>query len=138
MPAYSFQKQFVGPVERGEKTHTIRSKRKLRPKPGQRFVGYYAQRTKQCRKLVDSNITRVQDIIIEVVKREAVYRNGDWTIQNILRIEVDGETLALDEMETLAVRDGFPDLFTMGLFWPIDQCPFFGDLIHWRYPGEQS
>jgi hypothetical protein len=32
MPAYSFKLQFVGAVEAGDKLHTIRGKRKARPK----------------------------------------------------------------------------------------------------------
>jgi hypothetical protein len=69
MPAYSFQKQFVPRIESGDKTHTIRGKRKNRPRPGQTFYGYYAMRTKQCRKLIQSVITRVQDIVIEQGER---------------------------------------------------------------------
>jgi uncharacterized protein YqfB (UPF0267 family) len=122
MPAYSFQERFVPKVESGEKTHTIRGKRKARRKPGQRFVGYYAQRTKQCRKLVESVITRVQDIFM------FVNRDGD------VMVDVDGERIALDECESLAVRDGFESWEEMKSFW-VGRYPFDGDLIHWRPPS---
>lgn len=122
MPAYSFQKQFVPAVESGEKTHTIRSKRKARPKAGQRFVGYYAMRTKQCRKLIDSTITKVRDIrIIE-------------SSLHVRFVTVDDVTLCEDECEQLAVRDGFKDFATMMTFWD-GRTPFDGDLIHWKFPG---
>lgn len=131
MPAYSFQKQFVEPVETGAKTHTIRGKRKNRPKPGQTFYGYYAMRTKQCRKLLQSVITRVQDIKIEVASLYPDYIDGDHVILTNPRITIDGEELAEDEMETLARRDGFSDLRAMMMFWPKDVLPFTGDIIHW-------
>ena len=136
MPAYSFQKQFVPFVESGAKTHTIRGKRKARPKPGQPFYGYYAMRTKQCRKLIESTITRVQDIRIEAGERvfdetvrAAEGLNVWWTVPNIT---IDGEVLARDEAEALAVRDGFRDLLEMSDFWPPERLPFEGDIIHWR------
>lgn len=131
MPAYSFQKQFVPFVESGDKTHTIRGKRKNRPQPGQTFYGYYAMRTKQCRKLIHSTITRVQDITIELVQAGPHERNFH-------RITVDGEVLAPDEMEVLARRDGFPHLLAMMQFWPSERLPFNGDIIHWSFDRRQK
>jgi hypothetical protein len=135
MPAYSFQKQFVPRIESGDKTHTIRGKRKNRPRPGQTFYGYYAMRTKQCRKLIQSVITRVQDIVIEQGERvcdlEIRASEGLKVYWNIPKITIDGE-LARDEAETLAVRDGFRDLLEMSDFWPPERLPFSGDIIHWK------
>jgi hypothetical protein len=122
-------------VESGAKTHTIRGKRKNRPKPGQTFYGYYAMRTKQCRKVIQSTITRVQDITIEELERRVEYRNGEHTFFDYPKITIDGEALAGDEMETLARRDGFVDLFAMMRFWPVERRPFEGDLIHWKFPS---
>jgi hypothetical protein len=136
MPAYSFQKQFVPRIESGDKTHTIRGKRKNRPRPGQTFYGYYAMRTKQCRKLIQSVITRVQDIVIEQGERvcdlEIRASEGLKVYWNIPKITIDGELLARDEAETLAVRDGFRDLLEMSDFWPPERLPFSGDIIHWK------
>jgi hypothetical protein len=125
VPAYSFQKQFVPFVESGAKTHTIRGKRKARPQPGQTFYGYYAMRTKQCRKIIHSTITKVQDISIELVRAGAFARNYH-------RITIDGEVLSLDEMAALARQDGFHDLSAMMEFWPATRLPFHGDIIHWK------
>lgn len=135
MPAYSFQKQFVPFVESGDKTHTIRGKRKARPKPGQAFYGYYAMRTKQCRKLIQSTITKVQDIRIEVASLYTDYIAGEHLILVHPNIVIDGESLAEDEMESLARKDGFSDLRTMMMFWPRQVLPFSGDIIHWRFPA---
>lgn len=135
MPAYSFQKQFVPFVESGEKTHTIRGKRKARPKPGQPFYAYYAMRTKQCRKLLESTITKVEDIwIVDSGRRfngwdgivECMHHLGPYP-----QIEIEGTKLADDEMESLAKRDGFPSLFEMSRFWDLSQR-FNGDPIHWK------
>lgn len=136
MPAYSFQKQFVSPIERGDKTHTIRGKRKNRPAPGHVFYGYYGMRTKQCRKIIQSVITRVQDIMIEQGERvcdtEVRKAEGLNVYWNIPKITIDGEVLARDEAEALAVRDGFRDLLDMSDFWPPERLPFYGDIIHWK------
>jgi len=136
MPAYSFQKQFVPFIESGAKTHTIRGKRKVRPQPGQTFYGYYAMRTKQCRKLIQGTITRVQSIVIRngptnFVERLYVIENGNRAFGPYPEIEIDGELLADDEMEALAKRDGFPNLFRMIQFWD-GRLPFEGDIIHWK------
>lgn len=132
MPAFSFKKKFVPFVESGEKTHTIRAKRKNRPRPGQAFYGYYAMRTKQCRKLVQSEITRVQDILIDVDHLYCDFVAGDHITRVWPQIVIDGERLADDEMEALAKRDGFTGLPDMMLFWPRQVLPFTGDLIHWK------
>jgi hypothetical protein len=119
MPAYSFQKQFLDSIQRGDKTHTIRSKRKARPQHGQRFVAYYGMRTKQCRKILEGTITRVQDIQIT---------------ENHLHVRfvtIDDEILNEDECEQLARRDGFEDFGRMMSFWN-GRTPFSGDLIHWK------
>lgn len=114
VPAYSFQKQFVPFVESGAKTHTIRGKRKHRPKPGQPFYGYYAMRTKQCRKIIQSVIMKVEDIEIH-----------QWTVR------VNHEILFSDECEQLAKRDGFSNFKEMMKFWK-GRLPFFGHIIHWK------
>lgn len=118
MPAYSFQKQFVPFVESGAKTHTIRGKRKARPRPGQTFYAYYGMRTKQCRKLLESVITSVQDITIEI---------GEFGLE----IALDGERLSPDEIVALAKRDGFSSAEDMEVFWG-GRFPFSGDIIHWK------
>ena len=128
MPAYSFKERFIPKIESGDKTHTIRGKRKARPLPGQKFVGFYAMRTKHCRKIIESVITQVQDIMIEVNNRRHMY---------YLDFRINGNLLAHDEMETLAVRDGFSCLREMMEFWE-GRLPFSGDIIHWKFPGSMN
>lgn len=129
MPAFSFKKQFVPFVESGEKTHTIRAKRKNRPRPGQAFYAYYGMRTKQCRKLLQSTITRVQDIRIS--DHEMV--GGDFTaLRGLPLVTVDGIELDRSELEQLAKRDGFRDAAHFWNFWSDGDLPFRGDIIHWK------
>ena len=52
MVAINFSAQFSGPVERGEKTQTIRRDRRC--EPGAALQLYTGQRTKACRKLRDA------------------------------------------------------------------------------------
>jgi hypothetical protein len=101
-----------------------------------------SMRTKQCRKLIQSVITRVQDIRIErgerVCDTEVRASEGLNVYWNVPKITIDGEVLARDEAETLAVRDGFRDLLAMSDFWPPERLPFDGDIIHWQYPNARS
>lgn len=135
MPAYSFKERFIPAIESGLKTHTIRGKRKACPKPGQTFYGYYAMRTKQCRKLFDSPITRVGDIWIVDSGRKfkgfAEATDGRHLFGIYPQIEIDGVKLADDEMEQLAQRDGFESLWDMSGFWDLN-TRFNGDMIHWK------
>jgi hypothetical protein len=108
MPAYSFKRQFVGAVEAGDKLHTIRGKRKARPKAGQRFVAYYGMRTRQCRKLLDSVITKVQDIRIE---HSNLQLPGFWS-GLYPRITVDGECLRSTRPARWHERTAFLVCFT--------------------------
>jgi hypothetical protein len=120
MAAYSFKKQFIPYILDGSKTHTIRGKRKHPDKPGATFYGYYGMRTKQCRKLIEAPVLRLEDIRMERA-----------------RIWIDSEELDRAEKNTLAWRDGFREgLFDQMLsFWIANHgtTDFHGDLIHWDY-----
>jgi hypothetical protein len=139
MGAYSFKKRFVPFVEDGSKTHTIRGKRKHPDKPGSTFHGFYAMRTKQCRKIIEAPVLRVEDIVIDPPCCEI------WVAETKLN---------LDECDALAWRDGFrypvDDTFLshgpggpvggefgmMLLFWAQENEAFTrwnGDIIHWDY-----
>lgn len=135
MPAYSFQKQFVSAIERGDKTHTIRAKRKARPAAGQRCVGYYAMRTKQCRKLFEAVITRVQDITIS----DHDMIGGDFmALYGLPLVIIDGDELDRTELEALAKRDGFVNAHDFWKFWQsTHSIPFRGDIIHWCLVGQE-
>lgn len=121
MPAYSFHKRFIPAIMDGTKRHTIRGKRKARPRVGQMFYAFTGMRTKSCQRLFESPIVRVQDIRLFV--------DGDGRAQ----VEIDGVLLAEDELEALAKADGFKCWRVMAHFWN-GLYPFAGDLIHWKWP----
>lgn len=62
MVALNFMKQFVEDVESGKKRQTIRENTKA--KSGCTLQLYYAQRTKQCRKLKETGCISVQKVIL--------------------------------------------------------------------------
>ena len=115
MVAYGFNKRFVGPIRTGEKAHTIRLPRKRHAYPGEQLQLYRGMRQKSCFKIrPDVTCTRVDIVSIATssIGMEA--------------IAINGIVLTQDEMEALALADGFrlrPDysgkdaLHAMGYFW---------------------
>ena len=119
----------------GIKTHTIRTKRRNRPRPGQTFYGFCGLRTTQVERLFDSPIIKVDDIVIcdsgQVYENWAKIVKGQRQPVPYPQIEIDGTRLADDEMEALAKRDGFASLFAMSQFWDLSQ-PLRGDIVYWK------
>lgn len=72
MPAYSFKLRFVPMIKSGEKSQTIRAKRKYQAKPGDKLYLYYGMRTKHCKKIKEEICRNVEEIII--------YKNGNVTL----------------------------------------------------------
>ena len=136
MPALSFQKQFVPKIRSGEKEHTIRGWRKRAFVTGDLLALYYGMRTKQCELLMRRTCTHARPIVIANSGRkfpgwDAVV-DGKHQFGLYPQIEIDGTRLADDEMESLARRDGFVDLFAMAQFWDLTK-PFSGQIVHWRF-----
>lgn len=119
MPSLGFSKQFVSRVESGEKTHSIRGRRKRAEQwmPGKLVHLFYAMRTKQCRKLGVGVITEVRDITI---REDQVEIDG---------IVVDGER----ELSAFARADGFLTWHDFTTFFDEHySLPWDGCLIKWR------
>lgn len=116
MPAYSFKTQFIDPIKSGEKSQTIRGKRKSQAKPGDTVYLYYGMRTKWCTKIGEAICYKVSEIVIGNCK-----------------VFVDGKKLNANQRETLAKQDGFEGFYTMMLFWEQNNVlPFVGDIIYWK------
>lgn len=126
MPLLNFQRQFVDPIRRGVKAHTIRADRKIPIKPGDLLYLYCGARTKSCFRILEQPVTCTKvEIILILGPREI--------ITGVLRAGEDASTghrLDQDEAERLAVADGFPDLTRMMAFWD-GRLPFKGQIIHW-------
>lgn len=98
MPAYNFQLQFVSPILKGLKPHTIRRKRKHRPTvPGDMLMMFINMRTPRCHRFAESRCIRVDPLIIYPWRREvlAADHRGVYSWMRPL------------EIEELAKRDGF-------------------------------
>jgi hypothetical protein len=133
MGAYNFQQRFTEFVLDGSKQHTIRGKRKHPDKPGSTFYGFTGMRTKNCVKLIEAPVVKVEEIVF---KRARVW--------------IAGEELQADEKDAFAWRDGFRFDNTAGRieltgsggcfdlmlqFWVDTRktTEFEGDLIHWDW-----
>jgi hypothetical protein len=127
-----FKRRFAPFVEEGSKTHTIRAKRKIRPKVGEVCHCYVDPRQKSMRLLGRFPCVKVETILI--------YECGDGR----LSVFVGNQELTIDEKNALAWRDGFrgrgPEhaFEEMSEFWlavhsKAGTLDFEGDLIHWRY-----
>lgn len=119
MGLYNFQKRFVPFIESGEKTHTIRAKRKHPAKAGEMLHLYTGLRQKGARLLMRVPCTRVETIEINAKTTHMV--------------SIDGEYLYSSEREQLARRDGFANWDDMLAFWQ-GRLPFEGHIIHWKKP----
>jgi hypothetical protein len=124
-----FKRRFATFVEEGSKTHTIRGKRAIAPKPGEICHCYVDPRQKTMRLLGRWPCVRVEPIRIEPAVHPAR-----------LVIRIDDNALSDDETEALLVRDGFresnaetyPAMAQARDFWE-DRLPFTGTLIHWDH-----
>jgi len=111
--AYNFQRQFV---------EAIRARRKdgRLPKVGERIKLYTGMRTKQCELLREVTVTRVRPIAI-----------SSWAM-GPMEIVLDGKPLRVNEVQLLAVSDGFADRFAFAEFFRRKHGDSFnGYLIEW-------
>ena len=127
MPAYSFKERFVPMILNGEKTQTIRTKRKHQAKAGDPLYLFYGMRTKFCKRLLNTTCTAVKKI--EIKRTGSVYING--------------RKLTILEKDTLAYNDGFrnehmpetkANCFQVMFRWwkQTHALPFIGDIIYWQ------
>jgi hypothetical protein len=125
MAAYSFNRQFVAPIQAGTKRHTIRGDRKdgRIPRKGEPLYLFCGMRTKNCFRILPTPplCKRVQRIHI----------SDDFDGAVLPKVTVDDEVLDRSECEMLAQADGFPNFIAMMRFWR-GNLPFDGNIIHWK------
>jgi len=138
MPALNFMKQFVEPIRKKRKRHTIRADRKIPIKAGDRLFLYTGLRQKGAYRILEDPVTcsRVQQIKIQVCGRcggegEIPHSSTSYSSCPVFEIYVDGDWLDQDECERLAQADGFENFAMMMSFWD-GRLPFKGQIIHWR------
>jgi hypothetical protein len=146
MPSYNFQPQFEPDIMADRKLHTIRARRKRRPRAGDTCYLFVGLRTKRCRRLKERRCTRVQDICLTLKLRIGY--------STVFLISIDGaQPLKVDEANTFARSDGFHGWQDMARFWirkhklgkrckkASEGCReelWRGDLIHWESDAEHK
>lgn len=124
MPAYNFLKCYAADVESGKKRCTIRRKGKRKPPvKGDEIKLFTGQRTKFCRLLGKGICTAVTPVIITNINGQPEFFTGvanEW-------IEAPA-----DEVEKLALADGFESAEKFFAFFLSDTSEFIGHLIEWE------
>ena len=132
MVAYSFQRQFIEPIDLGirnpfadqVKLQTIRANRKRHARVGEMLQLYFGMRTKHCMKIVpDQKCEHVFNIRFEVTKSGI---KDIYTGLSEPRFE-------LSKVNEFAQEDGFADADAMRDFWLTSHGEglFEGVLIKW-------
>ena len=125
MVAYSFQKQFHGPIRKLEKRQTVRAMRPRHARVGEAVQLFGGMRTKYCVKLLDPDPICIDTppILIGFDRDHA---------EIISSIRIDGGYLSDAEIEAFAVADGF------GIDYPrgTARCRM-GDFLHHQHGLDQ-
>jgi hypothetical protein len=136
-----FQRQFEPYVIDGSKTHTIRAKRKKRPKIGETCHCYGDVRQKSMHLLGRWPCIGLQDIDLKIAGRDGL------GFLSRVDIYISGVLLNFDEASRFAWMDGFrpqgssivdpgESVRLMARFWDrrFNNLWWNGDLIHWKRP----
>ena len=115
-----FKPQFEEPILQGRKQHTIRKDKNDRWKPGMKIHFATGVRTKLYHQFKEGVCISTQKIQI---LWDNISLNGEF-----VSILVDGHLIDLDEVETLAINDGFEDVSEFLNWFDED---FEGKIIHW-------
>ena len=124
MPAFNFQKQFVASITEGTKTGTIRKERKDKRCPadkGDTLTLYTGMRTKHCALIAEVECISVKSFMIHqgLNKQITCYK--------------DGRPIKNQELETLAIADGFKNSTELVAFFrKTAGLPFIGWHIEWE------
>lgn len=109
-----FKEQFNKSIKNGTKIHSIRAGDRW--KPGMTIHFYNHVRTKRMKKFGELTCESVQDIEIE------------WQYGDSIYVYVDNVVLLEEEVEKLALNDGFD---TVEHFMAWFNKDFQGQIIHW-------
>ena len=121
MPAYNFQARFAELVRSGTKPHTIRTPRKRPTVEGDTLHLFTGMRTRKCARIGTVTCTSVTSIQIgkNVMDEDHVLHDGRFLDRN--------------EIEALALRDGFESAEAFFTYFRETYGPQFrGELIAWE------
>ncbi len=122
MPALNFKNQFVPKILSGDKSSTIRGKRKNPIKPGDRLILYTGMRTKLCQPIGTAICDFIRPVIIAEDNPLTFFQSlNEW------------HTMPIEDLYRMCVNDGFSDYEEMKTFFRNQYgLPFEGDLITWK------
>lgn len=130
-----FKKQFVEPIKKGIKGHTIRKDEANRWKPGMTMHMYTGGRfSKEYHKFAEKQCVSTQKIKMWVIKASDVI--GDDEHGYFIGVKIDGLQVNPLTMHQLSERDGFGTHGDFLSWWipAILKLPnqvFTGKIIHW-------
>ena len=130
MVAYNFKPQFAPLIASGQKCQTIRTLGKRRhARAGDTLQLYTGQRTRSCRKLLDTVCTEAIPI--------AMHPHTMGEVATGLSLYLGHAECALDaaSVDALAKADGFESISEFVDFFR-ERLPFVGVLIQWRPPSQ--
>lgn len=129
MPAINFT-VFIDKVKYGTKLQTIRKRRKNPIKVGDKLMLYTGQRTKDCKKLMDTVCTQIDTIKISKDGNDIyISESGQPTINRFIGYRVDARF-----MDDFAERDGFENWEEMHEWFDGKyELPETFKIIHWKF-----
>jgi hypothetical protein len=135
--SYSKEK-FKGMVLNGTKLHTIRTDENRKWKPGMKI--HHWLRNPRLKGKVNPAPHQFAEGVCDGVEEVVIVRTGDMDHQ--LSVNIGGHELSLNEINTLAINDGFVGLKDFRMWFVSNAQPkFSGRIIHFtslRYGSEPS
>lgn len=120
MPALNFKSEFVGLVQSGKKTRTIRAPRKRPIKVGDTVILSSGARTKHYRQIGEGIVTEVDRVDLRLRSGQVI-------------VIVSSHVLDPEEAEVFAKADGFAGFAEMVAWFERQHgLPFAGHLIRWQ------
>jgi hypothetical protein len=104
-----FKKQFIEPLIMGSKILTLRKRRKIQPKVGERLYMYYGLRTNHTTLITNQETLRgIQSCRLTIEKLRNSFKISIW---------VDRRKLTQAEIEDFVIYDGFTSVTEWATYW---------------------
>ncbi len=125
MPAYNFQRQFIGKILDGSKPHTIRRRRKHPTKVDDTIMMFCGLRTKNCFQFAEAPCVKITPVIIFPWKAEI------WKADDDKRGAF--RTMKSETVNELARADGFDTVAEFFEFFKLYKTEALDDfeIIYW-------
>lgn len=133
-----FKKRFIQPIKIGTKVHTMRNKRKIKPKIGETLHMYTALRTKHCELITNKEkLISKQKVRVHIQRNKVVTEGKNNGFAYITKVLIDGRKIEGAELEQFVKFDGFENITDFASFWFLEEKKTklvvggIMDLFHW-------